>query len=210
MKTGKVLIKITSIIAISIYLSGHVFAQEELSEISKPEKLDFHVRTVLSDSIHQDKNPLFNLIVEIDNTLKIRPEVFLIKVTKKETHEIYFIRAVDNNLLEGGKDVQKWEKERAERERAIEESRKWKNKKRKKINKNWSGPKYKMGHGRRLLHVTNTTKGPVFKFGPFSPGDYELFVRVEDERKKLYSDRQNITINRELEEEAAAPLLQNR
>ena len=167
---------------------------------AEPQKLDFLVSLQKSDLVTRDKTPVFNLRLELLSEDIGTPENIFVKIISEKPREIYFIRALDRKILSGRKDVKSWEKERAEKEKARAALRMEKNKTRKEKDKLWVGPRYERQEGRSLQAVEIKERKPALVFGPFSPGDYQVYVQVTDGKGIAYLDRHNITISPDAEE----------
>jgi len=164
-----------------------------------PGKLDFLITPRQSASITKEDVPVFNLRLEIQYPEIRDPQEVYVKVIHEKPREIYFIRAIDKEVLSGLKAVEKWEKEQIEKEEAREALRIEKNKDRKEGDKLWEGPRYEKQEGRSLTAIEIKDRKPALVFGPFAAGDYQVYVRVVDEKGREYLDRHNITISQEAE-----------
>lgn len=192
--SNAIIYTLTILLAIS---TGITYGQEDRK--AEPKKLDFLVSIHQSDSITKEKTPLFNLKLDILYPEIKSPQKVYVKVKEGKTREIYFIRAIDKGALSGLQAVDKWEKEQKEKEEAREALRIEKNKTREEDDKLWEGPRYEKQDGRRLQKIEIKDKKPALVFGPFPAGDYQVYVRVVDERGTEYLDRHNITIDKEAE-----------
>ncbi len=173
------------------------YSQEE--KTGEPKKLDFLVMLQESDSITEEGNPVFNLLLDIQSSEIKDPEKVYVKIISKKSDEIYFIRAIDKEVLKGDKDIKEWEKEKAEKEEERLEARIEKNKTREEEDKLSEEPRYEKQEGRDLKKVKIEIDKTQLEFGPFSPGDYQVYVRVENFNGDMYEDRHNITITPEIE-----------
>ena len=178
--------------------AGRLWGQEKTD--AEPQKLDFLVTIQPVDSVTKDKTPVFNLRLDLLSEDIGTPENVFVKIISGKPRKIYFIRALDRKVLSGAEDVKSWEKEQAEKEKARAALRMEKNKTRKEKDKLWEGPRYEKQEGRSLQKIVIKDRKPVVVFGPFSPGDYQVYVRVVDKRGRAYLDRHNITISPEAEE----------
>jgi len=164
-----------------------------------PGKLDFLVTPQQSDLITEEKTPVFNLKLDILYPEIRDPQKVYVKIISEKPREIYFIRAIDKEVLAGLQAVDKWEKEQIEKEEAREALRTEKNQTREEDDKLWEGPRYEKQDGRSLQAIEIKDRKPALVFGPFPPGDYQVYVRVVDEKGTEYLDRHNITISKEAE-----------
>lgn len=177
--------------------TGRLCGQEKTD--AEPQKLDFLVTIQPVGSVTKNKTPVFNLRLELLSEDIGTPENIFVKIISGKPRKIYFIRALDRKVLSGVEDVKSWEKDRAEKEKARAALHIKKNKGRKQKNKLWEGPRYEKQKGRSLQKIVIKDRKPALVFGPFSPGDYQVYVRVVDERGTAYLDRHNITISPEAE-----------
>lgn len=189
---------IAYILTFLLAINTNIIYGQEIKK-GEPQKLDFLVTTLKSDPVTGDKAPAFNLRLEVLSSDIGIPENIYVKVIEKKPREIYFIRALDRKVLSGGVDVRSWEKDQAEKEKKRAALRIEKNKTRKEKDKLWEGPRYEKQEGRSLQAIEIKDRKPALVFGPFSPGDYQLYVRITDGKGNVWLDRHNITVSAEEE-----------
>lgn len=199
MKTNNKYFTIYILVILSVAATSNVFGQEE--EKKDYQKLDFLVTTVPTNLASRDGSPLVNLKLDIMSEEITYLDKVYVKVTTVEPREIYFIRAINKNVLTGAKDVKEWEKETAEIEKDREKKRleKSQDKKYKEYKELWSTPRYEKQKGKHVTVAQMERGNASLEFGPFSPGDYEVYVQVKDESQGKFIDTHKITISSEVE-----------
>ena len=140
---------------------GIAIGQEE--EKKNFEKVDFLVTTTQTDLVDDRGDILVNLKLDILSEGITDLDKVYVKVTTIEPREVYFIRAINKNVLSGAKDVNQWEKEiqKLEKDREKERIEKSKDKKYKEHKDLWSLPRYEKQEGKQLkvaqMEGRNTT-----------------------------------------------------
>ena len=192
-------LNIFSLAIMMILQIGTAIGQEE--EKKNFEKVDFLVTTTQTDLVDDRGDILVNLKLDILSEGITDLDKVYVKVTTIEPREVYFIRAINKNVLSGAKDVNQWEKEiqKLEKDREKERIEKSKDKKYKEHKDLWSLPRYEKQDGKQLKVAQMEGRNTTLEFGPFSPGDYEVYVRAMDESKKRFIDTHKITISSEVE-----------
>lgn len=160
--------------------------------------LNVRIDQLAGDSEDEDGNLLTNLTLEIESNKIINPQKIYVKVKSVSPREIYFIRAMEYELFEGGVDIKAWEKEKdaLEKERAKERKEKGDLPGNRKYKELWSAKRYEKQEGRSLKMAGLESGDAVLEFGPFSPGEYEVYVGVKDESSMMHINTQIITITR--------------
>jgi hypothetical protein len=176
-----------------IVIINNAFSQEK-KEDDLPRKLDFLVSVIPDDSILSNGSPLFDLQLKIQNQEIINLTKLYLKMSSGDPREIYFIRAIDKEVLKEEKDVAVWEKEQEKNETEIDKARR-------KLEKEAYKERYPKQKGKKVKKIKKEGGGTELTFGPFAPGDYQLYVRVVDQEGISYTDTHNLTINSEIEPE---------
>jgi len=160
------------------------------------EDLEFQVKMIPDKSVDSEGNSLSNLKVEIESSKIANPKKIYLKVRSVEPREIYFIRAIAYDVVQGGVDLEAWECEKAALEKEREKERIIKsdlpgNRRYKEL---WTAKRYEKQEGRSLKKASVQVGEAEFEFGPFSPGDYEVYVGIKDESSAMYLDTRKISI----------------
>ncbi|MEA3463005.1 MAG: hypothetical protein U9R49_14050 [Bacteroidota bacterium] len=158
--------------------------------------LDFRVEMIPDESVDSEGNRLSNLKLDIESSKIVNPKKIYLKVKSIEPREVYFIRSIDYDVVQGGVDLEAWEREKAALEKEREKERKDKidmpgNRKYKEL---WTAKRYEKQEGRSLKKASVQVGDAEFEFGPFSPGDYEVFVGIKDDSSVMYLDTRKISI----------------
>jgi len=161
--------------------------------------LDFRVEIIQDESVDSEGNRLSNLKLDIESSKIVNPKKIYLKVKSVSPREVYFIRAIDYDVVQGGADLETWEREKAAKEKEREKDRKEKsdmpgNKKYKEL---WTAKRYEKQEGRSLKKASVQAGDAEFEFGPFPPGDYEVYVGIKDESSAMYLDTRKISITSE-------------
>ena len=199
MKTYKKYLNIYFLAMLMIIQAGTAMGQEE--DKKDFGKLDFLLTTVPLKLADREGDSIVNLKLDILSEEITDLDKVYIKVTTVEPREVYFIRAINKNVLTSEKDVKEWEKEneKLEKDREIERIEKSKDKKYEEYKELWSMPRYEKQEGKQIITANMEGGNTSLEFGPFSPGDYEVYVRVMDESKRRFIDTHRITISSEVE-----------
>lgn len=180
-------------LALFLIIQAHIiYGQDDRGFID----LEFRVEMIPVESVDSEGNRLTNLKLDIESNKIVNPTMIYLKVKSVSPREVYFIRSIDYDVVQGGADLETWEREKAALEKDREKERKDKsdmpgNKKYKEL---WEAKRYEKQEGRSLKKASVHVGDAELEFGPFSPGDYEVYVGVKDESSGMYLNTQNITI----------------
>lgn len=161
--------------------------------------LDFRIEMIQDESVDSEGNSLCNLKLDIESSNIVNPKKIYLKVKSIEPREVYFIRSIDYDVVQGGADLEAWEREKAvlEKERAKEREAKSNQPGKRRYKELWTAKRYEKQEGRSLKNASINSGDVELELGPFSPGDYEVYVGVKDESSTMYLDTRKISITSE-------------